>query len=140
MVIEILSSEVRWRSAGKLCDIFSLKLCIFQSMVDIVKPFLWKIDKTLFFNMVQPDHSKSCPISTVYCSKLGTKLHVFSKKKKWEFYYGFWYFGNISSILSRSMHGSSWGDFFTQPTMVGQKQFNLAQPNPHGFGWVRLNT
>ena len=25
------------------------------------------------------------------------------------------------------MHGSGWGDFLTQPTMVGQKKFN---PNP----------
>ena len=26
--------------------------------------------------------------------------------------------------------GSGWGDFLTQPTMVGQKKFNPTQPNP----------
>ena len=30
--------------------------------------------------------------------------------------------------------GSGWGDFLTQPTMMGQK--NSTQPNPHGSGWT----
>ena len=32
--------------------------------------------------------------------------------------------------------GSGWGDFFTQPTMVGKKKFNLTQPTWVGFGLV----
>ena len=47
--------------------------------------------------------------------------------------------GQQYSSHIRSVHGSSWGDFFTQPTMVGQKKFNPTQPNPHGLGWVGLD-
>ena len=40
--------------------------------------------------------------------------------------------------------GSGWGDFLTQPTMVGQKKIqpnpthhiSPTQPNPHGSGWT----
>ena len=35
----------------------------------------------------------------------------------------------VGKILrSRGVHGSGWGDFLTQPTMVGKKKFNSTQP------------
>ena len=54
------------------------------------------------------------------------------------------YMGQQYSSHIRSVHGSGWEDFLTQPTMVGQKKFNPTQPNPtqpnpHGLGWVGLD-
>ena len=77
IVVKIWCSEGRWRSIEKLCDVFSLKNLIFQSIADIVDLFLWKIAKTLVFKMVQPAHSSSCLINTIYCSKSSQKLPVF---------------------------------------------------------------
>ena len=55
------------------------------------------------------------------------------EKKNW------FYWSRENTDLLKSVHGSGWVDFLTQPTMVGQKKFNLTQPNPHGLGWVGLN-
>ena len=65
----------------KILWCFSLKIHIFQSEADMVEPSWWKLARTLFFKMVQPTHSGSCPISTVYCAKYGKKLLVFPLKK-----------------------------------------------------------
>ena len=46
------------------------------------------------------------------------------------------YMGQQYSSHIMSVHGSSWGDFFTQPTMVGQKKFNPTQPAWFGLGRV----
>ena len=45
------------------------------------------------------------------------------------------------NLNTRGVHGLGWGDFLTQPTMVGQKKFNPTQPNlTHmgrvGSGWT----
>lgn len=36
----------------KFCDTFSWKIHFFQSIADIVKPFLWEVFETSYFNLV----------------------------------------------------------------------------------------
>ena len=44
----------------------------------------------------------------------------------------------MERIICRGVHESDWGDFLTQPTMVGQKKIqpNPTQPTWVGLGWV----
>ena len=80
--IKISCPEGRWRSAKNSMTIFLKKICIFQTRADIIEPFLWEVVKTLCFKLVQPYHSSSCPIGTVYCTKLAKKLPVFPLKSE----------------------------------------------------------
>ena len=36
----------------------------------------------------------------------------------------------------KGVHGSDWGDFLAQPTVVGKKKFNPTQPTWVRLGWV----
>ena len=71
----------------KILWLFSWKIHIFQFEADIVERFWWKLAKTLFFKMVQPTCSNSCPIFIVYCAKSSKKLLVFFLEKKSEWFY-----------------------------------------------------
>ena len=84
----------------KILDLFSWKIHIFQSEADIIKPFWWKLAKTLFFKMVEPAHSCSYPIGTIYCMKSGKKLPVFLKNTM-KILLGFRYFCDISPVLTQ---------------------------------------
>ena len=79
-IVRISCLEGRWRNAKKLCDVFPLKIHIFQSKADIIEHFCWKLSKTLFFKMVQPAYSSSCPIGTVYYANSSKKLPIFPIK------------------------------------------------------------
>ena len=39
-------------------------------------------------------------------------------------------------LVHKGVLGLGWGDFLTQPIMVGQKKFNPTQPNPTHMGRV----
>ena len=65
---------------------------------------LVEISQDLVPQMVQPVHFSSCPIGTVYCTKLGKKLLVFLKNLV-KTLLGFQCFCDISSILTLILAG-----------------------------------
>ena len=95
--------------------------------------------------MVQPVYSSSCPINTVDCAKSAKKNCQFSWKNTVKTLLGFWYFCDISFVLTpvvahkilfrRGKYALQDGRIFKTIQRSKQKVNFSTTPN-WGFGWI----
>ena len=123
----------------KFCNTFSWKIHFFQTMADIVEPFLWEVVEKSYFNLVYADCSNCCSVGTVFAGKCSKNSHFWpekGKKKKEkkvkhlmrvpEFY---WYLIHLTLILVRELS-------FRRKNMTYKMVQNLAWSDR----WIKQST